>query len=217
MAVSVVVAFAQMPAGGDFKSPEAKTAKKKFDSRLSRAADEYAKEVTAARKQFVLDLDAAMKLATKAADLDEALRIRSAKEAAEKEASGAAAQAQIPAAAASFRGHHYLAVLSPKITWTAARDICRKMGGDLASINDKAELNFLRSLNDTNNLFVGGRKMAAGWAWADGSAVRAELWHKDFPSDEPSFGFLYINGVDSIGNSAERSDTIPGFICEWPK
>lgn len=110
------------------------------------------------RAQYAKDLDAAMKLATKAANLDEALRIRTAIESIEGErpaATVAAATPRIPEAAVTYRGHHYLAVLKPHITWTQARDACRKMGGDLVSINDKAEFRFVRTLNGATNLYVG--------------------------------------------------------------
>jgi hypothetical protein len=149
--------------------------------------------------------------------LDEALRLRTAKEAIEKETPTAASPARIPANAATFRGHSYLAVLSPNVSWNEAREHCRKMGGDLASINDKEEFAFLRKLNGPVNLHVGGRRVETEWKWVDGKAIQPEFWHQNYPHADPVFAFVYINSVDSIGNSPERIETIPGYICEWGK
>lgn len=222
-AIAASVGLAQEPPKtGKFESAEAKLAEKSFKARLKAATEVHEKENAAARAQYAKDLDAAMKLATKAANLDEALRIRAAIESIDDERPAtatavAAAASRIPEAAVVYRGHHYLAVLKPNVTWTQARDVCRKMGGDLVVINDKTEFKFVRTLNGATNLYIGARRAGTNWKWVDGTPVGKEFWHEKYPHDNPDFEFVYINGVDSIGNDVESAETIPGFICEWTK
>jgi hypothetical protein len=87
----------------------------------------------------------------------------------------------------------------------------------MVSINDKEEFKFLRTLNGPVNLYIGGRQIGTDWKWLDGTTINKEFWHKDNPHDDPAFAFVYMNGVDTIGNDRETAETIPGFICEWPK
>lgn len=60
------------------KSPAAQNAIKKFDSAEAKAKAEYDQVVAAARTVLLKELEAALQAATKAGNLDEALRIRDA-------------------------------------------------------------------------------------------------------------------------------------------
>lgn len=61
------------------KSPAAVSAEKKFDTAATKARVAYLQAMILAEKQLVADLDAAMKVATRAANLDEADAIKSKK------------------------------------------------------------------------------------------------------------------------------------------
>jgi hypothetical protein len=71
-----------LPAWGDdefpknLKSPDAKKALQDYDKALAQAREAYEKETDAARKKLLSDLEAAQEKATKAKELDDAVRIR---------------------------------------------------------------------------------------------------------------------------------------------
>ena len=71
-----------LPAWGDdelpknLKSPDAKKALLDYDKALAQAREAYEKETGAARKKLLSDLEAAQDKATKANELDDAVRIR---------------------------------------------------------------------------------------------------------------------------------------------
>jgi multidrug efflux pump subunit AcrA (membrane-fusion protein) len=71
-----------LPAWGDdelpknLKSPDAKKAVLDYDKALTQAREAYEKETDAARKKLLSDLEAAQQKATKANELDDAVRIR---------------------------------------------------------------------------------------------------------------------------------------------
>jgi uncharacterized protein (TIGR03067 family) len=64
--------------GWDFKAPAARATKKKLDAALTEADATFPRAAGNARKALIKDLEAAMKEATRAADLDEALKLRAA-------------------------------------------------------------------------------------------------------------------------------------------
>ena len=83
--VSIAWLFAlvvSLPAWGDeelpknLKSPDAKKAVQDYEKATTLAREAYEKETEAARKKLLSDLEAAQDKATKAKELDEAVRIR---------------------------------------------------------------------------------------------------------------------------------------------
>jgi hypothetical protein len=79
---SLFVLVVPVPAWGDddsqknLKSAEAKKALLEYDKAVAKAREAYDKETDGARKKLLTDLEAAQEKATKAKELDEAVRIR---------------------------------------------------------------------------------------------------------------------------------------------
>ena len=82
-------------------------------------------------------------------------------------------------------GHAYKYILAPNITWAAARDgaaryVFEGHKGYLATIDDKAEFDFIMSRvfpngYDTDTTFLGGRQTAKGeWRWVTGPDAAAD-------------------------------------------
>ncbi|HMF15190.1 MAG TPA: hypothetical protein VKE94_22905 [Gemmataceae bacterium] len=89
-----------MPAtepGWDFKSPAAREAKRKYDALMKEAETKFARAITDAQKSLIEDLEATMKEATRAADLDEALKLRAALESVQRDVGGRADRSQLTA------------------------------------------------------------------------------------------------------------------------
>src|SRR5258708_6746744 len=74
-----------MEPGWDFKSPAAREAKRKYDAVLKEAETKFARAISDAQKALIEDLEAMIKESIRAADLDEALKLRAAIESVQRE------------------------------------------------------------------------------------------------------------------------------------
>src|SRR5262249_22862084 len=72
-------------------------AKRKYDALLKEAETKVARAITDARESLIEDLEATMKEATRAADLDEALKLRAALESIQREVGSGADRSQLAA------------------------------------------------------------------------------------------------------------------------
>ena len=114
----------------------------------------------------------------------------------------------------TFKGHSYLAVLSPAISWKDADKLCKDMGGHLAYIETKEKMDFLKTGMYTE-LWVGGGKSKGQWLWQNGKVVDESFWFKDRPL-KPENGRDYLILLhDGLENHMNVSDWPKGFICEW--
>ncbi|XP_077367910.1 lymphocyte antigen 75-like isoform X2 [Festucalex cinctus] len=115
----------------------------------------------------------------------------------------------------------YLFNNSDQTTWADARDKCKAEGGDLLSITDLTEQNFLQDfLQGSWNgayLWMGGRCSNAegDWQWSDGSRMAYMRWSTVYPDDpvERCLSFL-------VGKShweEEDCNSKRGFICKKKK
>lgn len=85
-------------------------------------------------------------------------------------------------------GHYYLAVASPGIRWTTARDDAQThslygLTGYLATITSAAENSFITNYVDGSNLWIGatdsvddGAPVPGTWVWADGPEAGTQFW-----------------------------------------
>jgi len=119
---------------------------------------------------------------------------------------------------AEYEGHTY-AVLASPATWADAREVCRSMGGDLVSLEDRSEMIFVAELAeavDVDRIWVGvsDEEDEGVWEWADGSAAQFTSWHHGEPN-----GGRQENAVEMLIETKTWND-IPGgrlraYICEW--
>ncbi|XP_063422180.1 macrophage mannose receptor 1-like isoform X2 [Mytilus trossulus] len=74
-----------------------------------------------------------------------------------------------------------------KLTWEASRDFCRGLGGDLLSIHDQNELNYIKTtlLIDDTTYWTGlnDRVNETGYVWSDGSGFDFTAWAPNEPNN----------------------------------
>uniref|UniRef100_A0A671L2P7 Macrophage mannose receptor 1-like n=1 Tax=Sinocyclocheilus anshuiensis TaxID=1608454 RepID=A0A671L2P7_9TELE len=121
----------------------------------------------------------------------------------------------------SFKGKCYNMKEDMK-TWTEAREYCRELGGDLASIMSRKQQAFLSTLirDKTTDFWIGFSNLASGrFKWTDGSKVTFTEWAKG----EPQTYCLFFNQecvfMDKTSSSvfgkwvATDCNSTHGFIC----
>ncbi|XP_041361293.1 uncharacterized protein LOC121377382 isoform X2 [Gigantopelta aegis] len=118
------------------------------------------------------------------------------------------------------------------LSWNAARDSCRNMGGDLVSVNDIMEDNFVIShlahvdihFASQVTFWIGGMYdfPSRKWLWVDSSLVEFTRWSHNEPSSM-NHGYAFIAVVDSQTKSKAPAEwewvsmnegTDLPFICE---
>ncbi|XP_077159613.1 macrophage mannose receptor 1-like [Paroedura picta] len=87
----------------------------------------------------------------------------------------------------SFRAHCYMIINNYK-SWPAASMQCSQLGGSLTSIEDLAEMNFLKKhmqMLDQGNFWIGLIQNVDGeWIWQDNTAVDFVNWEKGEPRND---------------------------------
>ncbi|XP_036418623.1 galactose-specific lectin nattectin-like [Colossoma macropomum] len=75
-----------------------------------------------------------------------------------------------------------------KLTWPEAERTCKQSGAFLASVHDKNEDNFIKSLikrhtgQDRPTWLGGSQNVLNRWVWSDGSAFNFSPWTKGEPN-----------------------------------
>ncbi len=95
--------FADIVPLPNFKNPEAKKAKSRYDEAVARAKTDYEQKLREAREALLADLDKAQKDASNAGDLDEAVKIRDARKVIAEGARDVATKADLRNALAGTR------------------------------------------------------------------------------------------------------------------
>lgn len=189
------------------QSEEAKQAKTRFDEAMA-----------AAKKQYLKDLDLCLKAALKAEQLDEAIRIRAWRELIE--ASRETPVGKVSATregAVAFGGSQYRIFLAD-VSWTGARDACRKLGGELASVDSKEKREFLSKQSGSVQLWVGAfvDQRTSRWFWANGNPVAPGSWQPGRPENNGPHAVMFgKSGL--IGDGKNELPDCKGYICEWKK
>ena len=201
------------PAPQPPQSVEGRLAKTKYDEALKKAAQEFDRVAAEARKQYLDDLTALQKAAAKAEQVDEAVRIRRWREVVEHERDGATTRG-LREGTYPIRGSQFRIVLT-EASWTTAREMCQKMGGDLAVLDTPEKRELIGQVNGTLELYVGASKDKNGkWKWVNGQAVEADAWEKGRPENFGGYSVVFPKGT--LGDCGEKHP-VKGFICEWKK
>jgi len=211
-----------------FKSARANRAKTGYEAQVGRATEQYQAQLKAARRNLLRNLDQAIKESTRAGELDDALKIRQARKAAEEGRALAAppatkpeppAPVKPPKDAAKWGGRHYK-VFNDTMPVTEAQKACAKIGGHLVRIGSAEKNNFILGLL---------RGATRGYYWIDGSdAAREGDWrfgddrkmtYLNWADKEPgnSGGIQHWIGIDRNGkwHDFPAGARKYGFICEW--
>jgi Lectin C-type domain len=206
----------QLPAA---KNDALDPATSRFDAAVKKAHQEYENAVISARKQYIEELDIALKAAMKAEQLEVAIRFRDLKKAAEEErdlvnppSPRAGREGSI-----TFKGNQYR-ILLESTTWTEARAKCRKLGGDLAALDTADKREFFGKHDRTIELWVGASYDAKTnrWQWVNGSPVTKDAWAATRPQDNGPFAASFPSTM-LLGDTKAENKNVKGYICEWKR
>ncbi|XP_041355239.1 perlucin-like protein [Gigantopelta aegis] len=117
--------------------------------------------------------------------------------------------------------------------WRQARRICRNMGGDLVSIDDQTEQDYLvhelrpyEAMHTPNGMWTGGYYVPATqhWTWMDLSAATYSHWGPSQPRYQSTSYYIALanpgySSYTSFKNWAwltQSESSGMGFICESP-
>ena len=114
-----------------------------------------------------------------------------------------------------YDDHNYL-LCSDTVTWTEARDFCRSFNGDLTTINDYFENNWIHNQTGNNILWIGlyDPGQDGKWNWSHGSLASYIRWDPAQPDN---------TGTENCGeiwfwNLGRWNDALcgntQGFVCE---
>ena len=165
----------------ELKSTKAKAAVRDYERKIEDVDEDFEKQLKNLEKSYQMkseilrarllsNLNAAMEEEAKRVRLEEATEIKELiKQRKETELptldqlKWKVAKAKIPKTAVKFNGHHY-AICTEQKTWHVARDHCESLGGHLARIESRKELEFVIAL--VKNLDPNGNVKVL---WIDGS------------------------------------------------
>ncbi|XP_049338780.1 macrophage mannose receptor 1-like isoform X3 [Astyanax mexicanus] len=109
-----------------------------------------------------------------------------------------------------------------KKNWTDARSSCIRVGGNLASVSNSFQQDFLTSKmaneDDIPDLWLGLNSLVSGrFRWTDGSSVTFTGWSKDEPNRYFRFGKCVANGGRQRSEPGKwvtkACSELSGYIC----
>ena len=124
--------------------------------------------------------------------------------------------------AVEYKGHYYK-VFEYSMSWNSAMNVCRSLGGYLATITSERENEVIKRLfmQDHNQeaYWIGGYKdRNSNWSWVTGEAFEYSHWAHGEPNNSggDENRLEYFAHTNSIGTWNDRKENFNhGFICEW--
>ena len=117
-----------------------------------------------------------------------------------------------------MHGGKWYQIYAARLTWEAARDECKKLGGQLAVVPDEGTWKFLIGLAPaTPRLWLGATdELTTGlWRWVDGTNMKFTAWGGGLPDNvEEKEHYLAMWGA-TWNDAAQDNADVTGFICEW--
>jgi hypothetical protein len=108
-------------------------------------------------------------------------------------------------------GRWYRASIA-EVSWDAAQRLCQQSGGQLVSIETRAEGELMNKLARGRTLWLGASADQYGrWKWLSG----AEMFYSNWSSGEPANTTPDSHPVTSASGTWKTSTGKAGFICEW--
>ncbi|MHC5067907.1 MAG: C-type lectin domain-containing protein [Planctomycetota bacterium] len=120
-------------------------------------------------------------------------------------------------------GNHRYHLFDQQLTWHEAEAACRKIGGRLAILSDRATFDrvaqYVRDKQDRRpfHAWLGATSDNQGNIhWTDGSAVDSKL-PNDFAKKKASLTnrFLLMRGVGDINLETADQKSVELFLCQW--
>ena len=114
-----------------------------------------------------------------------------------------------------FKGHAYLIILRP-IIWKDADKLCKDLGGHLAYIETKEQMEFLQKQARVS-VWVGAtdEQKEDDWRWLNGKPVLKSLWLHDRPYQKARDRTCVDLSPQGLEDINAKDPWAVGFICEW--
>lgn len=206
-------------------------------SELATRRTRYQKDIqeilTPIQARFVEELEKLQALYTKRGQLESALEIREELNAAKSLSSSSPPKSQVllrPKDSVEHRGKYYK-IFNTFLSWPEARDKCVELGGQLATVKNADENEFILALASrasSDSFWLGATDEASegNWVWVDGTPVTFTNWAPEQPSNhDQAEHYLYLlirHERDWVKQEMKWGDLPsapdgpkPGFICEW--
>jgi len=116
----------------------------------------------------------------------------------------------------TYNGHRYFCSLQPA-TWQSAHNICRSLGGNLASIGSAAENAWVQSKLMGATAFIGlhDSRVEGSFEWTDGSPLNYTNWYPGQPNNANGDQDFVEMLPDGTWND-QYTSCVREFICEMP-
>jgi hypothetical protein len=223
----------------ELKSTKAKAAVRDYERKIEDVDEDFEKQLKNLEKSYQMksqilrarllsNLNAAMEEEAKRVRLEEATEIKELiKQRKETELptldqlKWKVAKAKIPKTAVKFNGHHY-AICTEQKTWHMARDYSESLGGHLARIESREELEFVialkKNVKATGFFWIDGSDETTenDWRFSDGRQMSFTAWKPGEPNDGFN-GEHHLVLDDSMLFRDGQARSRFHFIIEWDK
>jgi hypothetical protein len=119
-----------------------------------------------------------------------------------------------------FNGHTYLFVQN-HLTWNDAEQSCEQLGGYLATVTSKEEMDFIAgiippSTENDHIVWIGGtdREVEGEWRWVTGEPFTYFNWKNQYePNNAGDEDYLQID--ENPGWNDAQASQLCFYVCEW--
>ena len=120
-----------------------------------------------------------------------------------------------------YDGSCYLFSLDTEVKYDDGRSACQDLGGDMASISDSDEMDFITDRMDEidsskHNVFIGLTHSGSAFVWSDGTPMDYSNWASGEPNGHGSEGCveMYVESGkwNDLGCNHDR-----GYVCKRPE
>eukprot|EP00058_Branchiostoma_floridae_P006243 XP_002591731.1 hypothetical protein BRAFLDRAFT_223290 [Branchiostoma floridae] len=132
---------------------------------------------------------------------------------------------QCPSEWRNYNNHCYK-VMTDKVSWFTASSRCSLRGASLASINDRAENNFVKLFisnykSKIPTIWLGLHKVSGQWKWTDGSRAGYKNWVRGEPNNSKTMSSKFKGENCAVkmywGQWNDiRCGNAHAYICEKP-
>uniref|UniRef100_G1NF64 Lymphocyte antigen 75 n=1 Tax=Meleagris gallopavo TaxID=9103 RepID=G1NF64_MELGA len=114
--------------------------------------------------------------------------------------------------------HCYQFNTQSALSWKEAYISCQRQGGDLLSIQDASELNYIQAKDDIAEIFWIGLNqldVSRGWQWSDHKPLNFVNWHQDMQDLSPLDGTscVAMNAASGQWQSYHCGNPLP-YVCK---
>ncbi len=116
--------------------------------------------------------------------------------------------------------HYYFTFVTRGISWSAAQQRCKDLGGYLACVETEAEQQFLVKVSRGQEAWIGGRMTVGNrWTWINGAPANYSNWNPGQPDGRGKGGMpedcLMMMSKHGKWNDSIEARGLNVFICEW--